>query len=281
MTIKKLNKRQTKWIEFLTEFDFKIIYQLKKKNDKANSLTKRLEDKSIDESNDRNQHMHQIVLSLNKINSRLVQELHDTEKDTRLFLFDRVKTVNQKDRTCIEIRKVLQENKKSHNEMLLKKFKSIENTLFFKEKLWIFELNQLKLNIIKKIHDQSVSEHLDVRRTCKYLYKWYYWSQTKQSIKRYIRNCHICKKFKTIRDKYSNLLNSLFISNRSWTNIIINFVIELFDNRDFNVILMMINRLIKMHHYVFCIAEEDETFAKKQLNCWSITYENYTNCRIR
>jgi hypothetical protein len=79
--------------------------------------------------------MHQIVLSLNKIDSRVVQELNDTEEDTRLFLFDRVKTVNQKNRTCIEIRKVLQENKKSHDEMLLKKFKSIENILFFKEKL--------------------------------------------------------------------------------------------------------------------------------------------------
>jgi hypothetical protein len=79
--------------------------------------------------------MHQIVLSLNKINSRVVQELNDTEENTKLFLFDRVKTTNQKDCTCIEIRKVLQENKKSYDEMLLKKFKSIENILFCKEKL--------------------------------------------------------------------------------------------------------------------------------------------------
>jgi hypothetical protein len=149
--------------------------------------------------------------------------------------------------------------------MLLKKFEMIENTLFFKKKLWVSEFNQLKLNIIKEIHDQSVSEHSDVRRICKYLHKWYYWSQAKQSVEKYIRNCHICKKFKTIRDKYSDLLNSLLISNRLWTNIIMNFMIELLDNRDFNVILMMINRLIKMHHYVFCIAEEDETFAEETI----------------
>jgi hypothetical protein len=63
----------------------------------------------------------------------------------------------------------LQKNKKSYDEMLLKRFKSIENTLFFKKKLWILESDQLKLNIIREIHDQSVSEHSDVRRTCKYL----------------------------------------------------------------------------------------------------------------
>jgi hypothetical protein len=50
--------------------------------------------------------------------------------------------------------------------MLLKKFESIENILFFKKKLWISESDQLKFDIIRKIHDQSASEHSDVRRTC-------------------------------------------------------------------------------------------------------------------
>jgi hypothetical protein len=80
---------------------------------------------------------------------------------------------------------------------------------------------------------------------------------------RYVRNCHICKKFKTIRNKYSDLLNSLLISNRLWINIIMNIVIELLESKDFNVILMMIDRLIKMHHYVSCKTEKDDTFAEK------------------
>jgi hypothetical protein len=43
--------------------------------------------------------------------------------------------------------------------MLLKKFEIIENTLFFKKKLWVSEFDQLKLwNIIWEIHDQSVSK---------------------------------------------------------------------------------------------------------------------------
>jgi hypothetical protein len=39
--------------------------------------------------------------------------------------------------------------------MLLKKFKSIENTLFFKKKLWVFESNQLKFDIICQGSDSS------------------------------------------------------------------------------------------------------------------------------
>jgi hypothetical protein len=55
--------------------------------------------------------------------------------------------------------------------MLLKKFESIENELFFKKKLWMFDSDQLKFDIIKKIHDQSTSKHSNVCRICKYLNK--------------------------------------------------------------------------------------------------------------
>jgi hypothetical protein len=57
----------------------------------------------------------------------------------------------------------LQENKKSYDEMLLKNFKSIENILLFKEKLWIFDFDQLKLNIIREIHDKFVSNRLTAK----------------------------------------------------------------------------------------------------------------------
>ncbi len=210
--------------------------------------------------------MHQTILSTKKVDSRIVQKLNDTEKNlnSKLFLFDKIKSTNQKMEICTIIRNAIRDRKKSFDEMLLKKFEIIENTLFFKKKLWVLEIDQLKLNIIKEVHDKFVSNHSDVRRTCKYFHKWYYWSQVKQSVKRYIRNYHICRRFKASKDKYSKLLNSLSISNRSWTNIIMNFVTELSKTKNnFNAILMIINRLIKMHHYVFCTAEEDDTFAEK------------------
>ncbi len=53
MIIKKLNKRQVKRAKFLAKFDFKIAYQSEKKNDKTDALTRRFDDKSVDESNDK------------------------------------------------------------------------------------------------------------------------------------------------------------------------------------------------------------------------------------
>jgi hypothetical protein len=79
--------------------------------------------------------MHQTVLSVEKVDSQIAQKLNDTKEDLELSLFDRVKTVNQKNSTCIAIRNAIQNRKKSFDEMLLKKFEMIENTLFFKKKL--------------------------------------------------------------------------------------------------------------------------------------------------
>ncbi len=181
MPIKKLNRRQTRWAEFLAEFDFKIAYQSKKKNDKANSLTRRSEYRSkiSNNSNDRNKHMHQTMLSSKRLDSQILQKLNDTKENSnsssKLSLFDRVKLANQENSTCVAIWNAIQDKKKSCDEMLLKKFESIENILFFKKKLWILKSDQLKLNIIREIHDQSSIEHFEIRRTCVYINKWYYW----------------------------------------------------------------------------------------------------------
>jgi hypothetical protein len=41
-------------------------------------------------------------------------------------------------------------------------------------------------------------------------------------------------------------------------------VTELSKSKDeFNAILMIMNRLTKMHHYIFCIAEKEETTAEE------------------
>jgi hypothetical protein len=45
-----------------------------------------------------------------------------------------------------------------------------------------------------------------------------------------------------------------------------NFVIELSKTKnDFNATLMIIDRLIKMHHYVFCTTDKDDTFAEETI----------------
>jgi hypothetical protein len=202
MITKQLNRRQSKWAQFLIDFHFVIIYLFEKSNEKADSLIKRVED-VLEKKNDRQKQQNQILLSSAR--------------------FD-------------------------------KKLQAIELTI-------IFEQNRLSL--MQEMHDQFAFDHSDVNRIIKLLRRNYRWSEMIRDVKQFIRNCHTCRRAKAARDKYNELLNFLSMSNRSWIDIILDFVIELSDNRDYNAVLMIIDRLSKMHHYISCTTNENKTTTEK------------------
>ncbi len=57
MTTKKLTRRQARWAEFLSGFNFVISYTPGKENQKADSLTRRPNDLLSDDSDDSQQHL--------------------------------------------------------------------------------------------------------------------------------------------------------------------------------------------------------------------------------
>jgi hypothetical protein len=127
----------------------------------------------------------------------------------------------------------------------------------------IFVSEKKRMKLIQKIHDQSDVRHSSVKRTHEMTRKIFFWLKMKAIIEQFIRNCHICKRIKAFKDEYSDLLNPISISNRSWTDIFIDFVIDFFEFKDNNAIVMIVNRFSKMHHYISCsVSDEEITTAK-------------------
>jgi hypothetical protein len=69
-----LNKRQTKWVELLVDFDFEIIYQVKKIHDKADILTRWSNDKLKNETDERNKHIYQILLFISRLDDKVQED---------------------------------------------------------------------------------------------------------------------------------------------------------------------------------------------------------------
>ena len=55
----------------------------------------------------------------------------------------------------------------------------------------------------------------------------YRWPWMKRDIKRYVKNCHICRRAKVPRHRYQGLMRPLPIPNRPWKDIAIDFVVGL------------------------------------------------------
>src|SRR5438128_7403492 len=61
MTTKLLSRRQARWSEFLSRFNFRITYRTGKASTKSDALTRRLRDLP-DDGDERKEHMRQVVL---------------------------------------------------------------------------------------------------------------------------------------------------------------------------------------------------------------------------
>ncbi len=85
----------------------------------------------------------------------------------------------------------------------------------------------------------------------------------RKTVDQYIWNCYVYQWSKTSRNKSNDLLQSLSISEQRWQNIVMNFIINLSDSYDYNVILTVICKLLKERHYISCITDDEDTTVKK------------------
>ncbi len=92
-------------------------------------------------------------------------------------------------------------------------------------------------------------------------------------IKRYIRNCHVYQQSKTFRNSINELLHSLLISQKRWKDIVMNFIIELFLSKDYNIICIIICCLIKKHHYVLCHWKDNDISVEEMI--WIMLWNVY------
>ncbi len=140
----------------------------------------------------------------------------------------------------------------------------IQNEILYHDsQLWISFNELLQMNLIREIHDQSSIDHSEILRTVKIIKRNYYWSSMRKTIDRYIWNCYVCQRSKTSRNKSNDLLQSLFISEQRWQNIVMNFIIDLSDSYDYNAILTVICRLLKERHYISCIIDDEDITVEK------------------
>ena len=76
------------------------------------------------------------------------------------------------------------------------------------------------------------------------------------TIKQFIRNCHICRRKKPFRNKYFETFRFLFVFEVCWSNILIDFIIKFFKNKNLwkvkcENIMIIVNRLLKQTHVKF------------------------------
>ena len=75
MTTKQLSRRQARWSEFLSWFDFEIVYWPGKQREKPDALTRRSRDFPADGDDERTKYQNQVVFKSHNLPVELQKPL--------------------------------------------------------------------------------------------------------------------------------------------------------------------------------------------------------------
>ncbi len=281
MIIKKLIRRQTKWAEKLFEYNFKIIYQSEKQNLKADALIRMSDVKSVESNDNQKLYQHQMLLSASTFELQLIEDDQDLTQILLIFDSDskqklkvnedsikemisiqnRIIVENRTNQQCINIQTVIEQNRRTCQDMSLDNCRVLNEVLWKNDRLWVSQ--SMITQLIRKAYDLLINDHSDINWMLNLLRRSYCWSKMRTTIKHYIQNCYVCRRSKASRDWIHELLKLLFISEQWWQDISLNFIIDLLKSDESNAILTVIDRLSKERHYILCWSDDEKTFAEQ------------------
>lgn len=288
-TTKLLNRRQARWSEFLSRFNFRIVYRPGKEGVKPDALTRRSEDLP-QEGDERLLHQSQVVLKRENFEPSGTNECESAAPEPQLAPIDAnrqppcpikpKKTVRFLAQTRREIEsarprwneelsvlfdvgyvedpiprsalKALEENASRHPLLTLAECENRDGHLYYGNRIYVPDLPELKAKLLESCHASPIAGHPGVSKTYEILDREYYWPQMLGYVKRWVANCHQCRRAKPGREGRQGLLKPLPVPERSWKDISVDFITHLPASRGYDAIMVVVDRLTKMRHFIAC-----------------------------
>ena len=248
MSTKLLNRRQVRWSEFLSRFNFQIVYRPGKANGKPDALTRRSGDLPR-EGYERLLHQSQTMIKTHnlRIDSTTLDQT-DVEK-TLDELFNEGYDNDPIPRQALDN---LHNGKPRHKTLSMAECEDNEGKLRYRKKLYVPEYTRLRLKIMDNHHSSPAAGHPGRSRTLELLSRELYWPKMHQDIDRFIRNCHIFQRSKTSWHAPFGITQPLLIPHRTWEDISMDYVVGLPWSDGFNAVLVVVCQLTKMRHLIHC-----------------------------
>ena len=125
--------------------------------------------------------------------------------------------------------------------------------------LYIPEVEALRMEILKKHHDDPLAGHLATKKTYNTLRHKYFWPNMYKQVDAYCTSCLICQGARVIPGKQLGKLQSLPIPTKVWDIFSIDFITWLPESvvygGIYDPILVVVNKLSEIYHYMPCRSE--------------------------
>ena len=161
-----------------------------------------------------------------------------------------------------DIKKHLDEGRKEMKGIALGLCQWKDGLLWYQGKIWIPNDEGMRTTLIAKHQEPPQVGHGGTAKTTELISQQYYWPKIRKDIKRLIKNCDTCQTTKVVRHAPNGLLESNEAPDRLWKSISVDFMTDLPKSDGYDTILVVIDRLTKMSHFIPCSKDLDtEQFA--------------------
>lgn len=272
MTTKELTRRQVRWAEKLSEFNFVIISRPGTQNGKADALTRMPGSRPEDQEDIRRKYQQMTLLPPDKFAISCIDTSapnepprHPVNQESKA-LFTRVMEANIQDEFCTELRIAKQAGQEKCNGISLQNCSIHNEALYFHNNLWVPQNNELLLELVREVHVPPSGGHKGINRTVQLLKRYYHWIGMRKTVDQFIRNCYDCSRSKAPKDSKNGLLNPLPVPEQRWLDISMDFITGLPPTKDGkNAILNVMDRLSKQRHYIACTSDDHGTSTEETL----------------
>jgi len=267
MSTKLLNRRQARWSEFLSRFQFTIVYRPGKAGGKPDALTRRSGDlpKEGDERLLANQQMvlkpHNLPPELREPENVALKSLGTS--DLRLLANsppDNGRSPLEKlfqeacdaDPFLDRILQMLRDGTRQSKEISLSECKEVDGRLTYRDRIYVPASESLRLQLIQDHHNPPAIGHPGRAKTLELLSRRYYWPSMRKDVERFVRNCHTCRRTKATRHAPYGVLKPLPVPEKPWQHLSVDFVTGLPISKGFDAICVFVDRLTKQRHLLPC-----------------------------
>jgi hypothetical protein len=223
----KLNRRQARWSLFLSQFDIKLVHVPGSQMIQSDALSRRA-DYIIGEDTD-NENMTMLPDTL-------------FVKAIDINLHDLIAKNIMKDDLVKDAIRAVKENGTPPMKSAISDWKFEDGLLFFQDRCYVPQNNQLRKEITQKYHESIATGHPGQFQTLELIRRDYWWPGMTTFIKNYVEGCATCQQMKVNTHPTSpHLLPIISTANQPFSLVTTDFITDLPGNKGYDSVMVVVD----------------------------------------